>query len=869
MESLQPALESIVGTAWVSSRFTDRIAYSRDLWPKHQLSQGLQEVAELPAFVVWPGSSQELSNVLRLCHEAEAAVCPIGGGSSVTGAATPSPGCVVLDTKRLRAIRSLDSTNGRIEVEAGRLGGDLEEALQQEDLTLGHFPSSLYQSSLGGWIATRCSGQASARYGNIEDLVLAIEWVTLEGDIHWTDGPWDATPLFLGSEGTLGLITACKLQVFPKPKARSYRGVLFPTLEEGLEAMQYIMQNSYPPPTVMRLYDPIDSLLSAHRKEKREVPLLSTLFTAKLKTEKEEPEEQPAMQPKPSLLQPLTSGLGKFVNQARQRVMGVLLRSSRSGIPLLDRLIPTQAMLLFGYEEQTDTLAEQRILETLREFETFNGKDMGEEVGEHWYKHRYDASFRQAQVFSSGAFTDTIDVATDWSQLIPLYRSVRAALERDAWVQAQFTHPYPDGCSVSFSFTVVDTKKPNREAYETLWRRGLSVVHTTPATMSHQNGIGRLKTKALVRELGPVESSLLKTVQECWQPATMCSSQKLLPPSIKSFPLSSSQSRFRPTFGSRNPSFEQGGLHIDTQSMLMQVGGFHTLEAIETFAQLHGLTAGFRTGWEYPLSQWFSQRVELAQRNHSVHPLSLCQSLSITLSSGETLTLGHGPRSSTGPDLRSLLWGSFDTIGTIHQATLRLQKQPSALHFGSYLFQSVEQAVETIRRMSQRKEVQWEGAILPKPSHETPTFLFHCPKQQFSLLRSYFPKGRDFKEYHSQHLLPCPDARMWLSVEVPWSDVEQAWTVMSKMSPTPLQSLSLLRARHHSGVLFVQLHPTIRTKQHYVETKRSLSDALTSLEVLQMMGSNDRWEDRCLDQPHAGFFQRLQSKLTNQASDTE
>ncbi len=859
MESLQATLESIVGPTWVSARFPDRIAYSRDLWPKHLLEPELPDVSALPLYIVWPGSVQQAANVIQSCHRAEVTILPVGGSSSVTGAATPPPQSVIIDTKRLRQLRCLEPENGCVTVEAGMLGGALKETLQLHQLTLGHFPSSLHFSSVGGWLATRCSGQASARYGNIEDLVLGIEWVDTSGKIRWSYGSWDATPLLLGSEGSLGLITACKLKVFSQPKGRRYRGVLFPNLELGLEAMRSWMQQSYPPPTVMRLYDPIDSLLSSHRKGGGPVPLFSPLFTQQLQSEEIEDEVLEPPPEKPTLFTPLSRGLGRLVSQTRQRFMEVVLRNSKRGLPLLERLLPTQAMMLVGYEETSESLAEQRIHEALRWFVTYQGQDMGEEVGEHWYKHRYDSSFRQTQVFSSGAFADTLDVATDWGNLLPLYQSVKRTLQREAWVQAQFTHPYLDGCSVSFSLTSVEKQFDTTKKYESLWRRSLSVVLASHATMSHQNGVGKLKAEAMTRELGRTEAALLRTVQKCWQETITNANNSLLPSSVSPLPLKNKRTP-EPVRRSRTPSLEHAGLHVDTQSMLMQVGGFHSLESIETFAQLHGMTAGFRTGWELPFAEWFAKNIQLAQRNHSLPPLSLCQTLSFTLTSGESLQLGRGPRSSTGPDLRGLFLGSYHTFGTLHQATLRLQRHNTNLSYGTFSFSTMKDACLTLRTLQQHSQIKWDGALLPQASSKETILSYRCPSTQLALFKSYFPKTTDFREFHTQQVMPGPDARMWLSLEISWTDLTEVWAKLEALKPNPVDDFSLLRTYHSSGELLVQLSSQHSTRTQFVQSRDRICNELEG-SILRSIGSEDRWEERRDSSEYLDFFHRLQNKL--------
>src|SRR5205823_9560740 len=124
----------------------------------------------------------------------------------------------------------------------GMIGQRLEELLGAAGATLGHFPSSIYCSSVGGWLAARSAGQLSSRYGKIEDMVLSVEAVDGTGAVLRTlDGPSagpDLTQILVGCEGTLAVITSARLRIWPKPKARWLRGAKLPSVQHGMRAMK-------------------------------------------------------------------------------------------------------------------------------------------------------------------------------------------------------------------------------------------------------------------------------------------------------------------------------------------------------------------------------------------------------------------------------------------------------------------------------------------------------------------------------------------------------------------------------------------------------------------------------------------------------
>jgi alkyldihydroxyacetonephosphate synthase len=143
-----------------SASSPDRIAYARDLWPRHHLEVSAGRIAEhRPALVVWPRDPAEVASVVRFCAGEGVPIVPFGAGSGVCGGVLPDARTVVLDLKRLSRWRKLDPEAPSIEVEAGALGIRLEEDLQARGFTTGHFPSSILCSTAGGWVAARGAGQ--------------------------------------------------------------------------------------------------------------------------------------------------------------------------------------------------------------------------------------------------------------------------------------------------------------------------------------------------------------------------------------------------------------------------------------------------------------------------------------------------------------------------------------------------------------------------------------------------------------------------------------------------------------------------------------------------------------------------------------
>jgi alkyldihydroxyacetonephosphate synthase len=171
---------------------------------------------------------------------------------------------VVLSTERLSGLREIDDANLYARFGAGTNGMQAERRAQDHGFTIGHWPQSIELSTVGGWVATRASGQYSTLYGNIEDLVLDLEAVLPDGSVVNTRrtprasaGP-DLRQLFLGSEGTLGVVTEVGLSLWPLPEASRGQACHFESLEAGIEAVRRLLREGWRPP-VVRLYDALES----------------------------------------------------------------------------------------------------------------------------------------------------------------------------------------------------------------------------------------------------------------------------------------------------------------------------------------------------------------------------------------------------------------------------------------------------------------------------------------------------------------------------------------------------------------------------------------------------------------------------------
>jgi alkyldihydroxyacetonephosphate synthase len=242
-----------------------RAEHSRDWWPRLIPGVAAGRVGNWPGAVVSATSTHDVSATLRIASSHRIAVTPQGGRSGVVGGAIPEGDAIALDLTGLNRVLEIDDVSGTVRVEAGVFGPDLEAALAPYGLTAGHFPQSFDLATVGGWIASRGAGQYSNRYGTIEDLVRGLTVVLASGDIVHLGGHGpreavgpDLTRLFVGSEGTLGVITEATLVVRRRAPYERRRAYSFTSFGEGLNACREMLQRGARP-AVLRLYDEVES----------------------------------------------------------------------------------------------------------------------------------------------------------------------------------------------------------------------------------------------------------------------------------------------------------------------------------------------------------------------------------------------------------------------------------------------------------------------------------------------------------------------------------------------------------------------------------------------------------------------------------
>ena len=243
----------IVGNENASMRKLDREVYSHDISPLPGVFGLVFDT--LPDIVVRPGNSQEVSNIVKVAYKKQIPVIPRGAGTWGLGGAVPAFGGIVLDMTRMNKIHSIDKDNLCITAEPGVTWKKIDDFAAKNSLGLGAYPSSAPAATVGGWLGTGGVGLGTYKYGGAGDQVRTLEVVLPDGRIIETgfekvannSTGFDLTRLFVGSEGTLGIITKATIKLRPKPKSTNVFAFDFSELEDACMSIRKIVHSNLRP----------------------------------------------------------------------------------------------------------------------------------------------------------------------------------------------------------------------------------------------------------------------------------------------------------------------------------------------------------------------------------------------------------------------------------------------------------------------------------------------------------------------------------------------------------------------------------------------------------------------------------------------
>ena len=264
VDMVQSELEDAVGPKNVSISNTDKLSYGVDYFWVSRMWVDKGRIPPQPDIVVRPVCAEEVSKVLKIANYYKIPVHTWGGGSGSQGSALPMAGGIILDTKRMNRLLNIDENSRSITAETGMIFQNLEWYANERGYSIMHIPSCLTCGTIGGALAHRGIGIMSTKYGKIDDQCLNLEIVLPNGDIINTlpvpkhaAGP-DLNQIFIGSEGSLGVITKATFKMVKLPETRLFRAFLFDDFATGIKACRDIVQRVKP--SIVRLYDEAETI---------------------------------------------------------------------------------------------------------------------------------------------------------------------------------------------------------------------------------------------------------------------------------------------------------------------------------------------------------------------------------------------------------------------------------------------------------------------------------------------------------------------------------------------------------------------------------------------------------------------------------
>lgn len=447
-------------------------------------------VGRVPDGIAYPESSRDVCDLLLYAQRAGAVVIPYGGGTSVVGHINPLPGTapvLTVDMRRLNRLLRFQPSSRLATFGAGVTGPELEAQLRAHGSTLGHYPQSFEYSTLGGWVATRSTGQQSIGFGRTEAFFAGGRMQTPRGELLLpaeapasAAGP-DLREMVLGSEGRLGILTEVTVRARPLPEEEIFSGIFFPDFGAGREAVLEMVQTGLPL-SMLRLSTAIETettlLLAGHER------LISTM----------------------------------------ERMLA--LRGVRE----------QKALLLLG-ASGSEKLVQLTRKEAKRIAHAHGGVNVGRTFGRQWQKGRFRLPYLRNTLWEMGYAVDTLETATSWECVPQMVNALETAL-RDALTDdgervhpfTHLSHIYPSGSSIytTFIFRLAVDPDETLERWHKLKRAASEAIVAAKGTISHQHGVGVDHAPYLPIEKGALGMGAIQALCRQFDPEMMMNPGKLV-----------------------------------------------------------------------------------------------------------------------------------------------------------------------------------------------------------------------------------------------------------------------------------------------------------------------------------------------------
>ncbi len=447
------------------------------------------EINHFPDAVARPESAEEIRALLHLANERKINLIPYGGGTSVVGHINPIASQrpnLTISLANFNCLNQIDTISNLASFGAGTSGPQVEAQLKPHGYLLGHYPQSWELSTLGGWVASRSSGQQSLRYGRIEQLFAGARIETCNGTLDIPTFPASAAgpdikEMILGSEGRLGIITDVTVKITPLPQHESFHVIFFPDQHRALAALRELAQQRVPL-SMMRLSNPKETWTQL----------------------------QLAGHPHAIAV------LERYLR----------LRGAKS----------EKCMFTFGISG-SKTVCNQLLRQLRQSVRHYDGIDTGQLLGKKWQQTRFRSPYLRQSLWQQGYAADTVETAVDWVRVAPAMNAVESALNgclkpygEKVLVFTHLSHIYSQGSSLytTYVFRCGNTYADTLSRWQQLKAAASEAILANQGTISHQHGVGLDHARYLAAEKGHLGLSAIAALCRQFDPNQIMNPGKLI-----------------------------------------------------------------------------------------------------------------------------------------------------------------------------------------------------------------------------------------------------------------------------------------------------------------------------------------------------
>lgn len=447
----------------------------------------------VPDLVLWPETDAEVEALVQAALRHDGMLVPFGGGTNVTGALLCPPGerrmIVSIDVSRMNRVLWIDPVNRLACIQAGAVGRNIVRVLERHGFTMGHEPDSVEFSTLGGWVATHCSGMKKNRYGNIEDIVLDVSVVTARGRLERSAvvpresvGSADVRRWIFGSEGCLGIVTSAVVKLFPMPEAQVYGSVVFPDFESGVRFLYDLQQQGNVPASV-RLVDNLQFQLS-------------------------------------QMLKPRSTGWKAVESRIQKLVVTRVKGFDVERMTACTLVFEGAASEVAAQQKSTYALAKRH-----------GGLVGGASNGQRGYQLTFGIAYIRDWIMKHWVIAESFETSVPWSQALGLCENVKRRIHEECakrgvpgkpFVTCRVTQLYPTGVAIYFYFAFYHKGMTDPdEAYTEIEHAARDEILRSGGSLSHHHGVGKIRQRFLPRIASPGVAAFARDIKQAVDPTNV------------------------------------------------------------------------------------------------------------------------------------------------------------------------------------------------------------------------------------------------------------------------------------------------------------------------------------------------------------